>query len=123
MSKLKSTIAAVLSILLSFSLVMPTMAARVYNANTNTWEEAAVVSQRSHGRSAIPRERFSSTSIARCDSSSRRRSSSQRARRKKRLQAMKRLLGLHVVDIEDRRVVLWHEVRAQPHRARVRLEE
>ena len=56
MSKLKSTIAVLLSLLLSFSLVMPTMAARVYNPNTNTWEEPAVASQRNRGRSAIPRE-------------------------------------------------------------------
>jgi lipoprotein-anchoring transpeptidase ErfK/SrfK len=56
MSKLKSLIAIALSILLSFSLVMPSMAARVYNADTNTWEEAAVVSQRSRGHSLIPRE-------------------------------------------------------------------
>ena len=56
MSKLKSTIAIALSILLSFALVTPSMAARVYNADTNTWEEPTVVAQRSHGRSAIPRE-------------------------------------------------------------------
>ena len=61
MSKLKSLIAIALSILLSFSLVMPSMAARIYNSDNNTWEEASVVTQRSHGRSAIPREEVAYT--------------------------------------------------------------
>jgi lipoprotein-anchoring transpeptidase ErfK/SrfK len=56
MSKLKSAIAVTLSVFLSFALITPSMAARVYNLETNTWEESSAVALRSHGRSAIPRE-------------------------------------------------------------------
>lgn len=56
MSMLKSAIAVTLSILLSVALAAPSVAARVYNADTNTWEEPSAVALRSHGRSAIPRE-------------------------------------------------------------------
>jgi lipoprotein-anchoring transpeptidase ErfK/SrfK len=56
MSKFKSAIAIALSILLSATSVMPTMAARVYNADTNTWEEPAVAQSRNRGGSPIRKE-------------------------------------------------------------------
>ena len=56
MSKFKSAMAIALSILLSATSVMPTMAARVYNADTNTWEEPAVAQSRNRGGSPIRKE-------------------------------------------------------------------
>jgi lipoprotein-anchoring transpeptidase ErfK/SrfK len=56
MFKLKSAIALSLSILLSFTTIMPAMAARVYNADTNTWEEASVATTRNRGGSPVKRE-------------------------------------------------------------------
>ena len=56
MFKFRSTAAIALSILLSLFLVMPSMAARIYNADTNMWEEPSVVASRNTRRSAIPRQ-------------------------------------------------------------------
>lgn len=56
MSKFRTAAAIGLSILLSVSLTMPSMAARVYNADTNTWEEPSVVKTRNRGGSPIKRE-------------------------------------------------------------------
>ena len=55
MSKFKSAIAIALSVLLSATSVMPTLAARVYNADTNTFEEATVGPTR-RGGSPIRKE-------------------------------------------------------------------
>jgi lipoprotein-anchoring transpeptidase ErfK/SrfK len=56
MLKFKSAIAIGLSILLSATSVMPTMAARVYNADTNMWEEPSVAMTRNRGGSPIRKE-------------------------------------------------------------------
>ena len=57
---MKSVIVIGLSIVLSAATVVPSMAARVYNASTNTWEEPApYTSRRSH---AIPKENVDYTS-------------------------------------------------------------
>lgn len=56
MTKFKIAAAIGLSALLSFSLIAPVSAARVYNADTNTWEEAAVVATNSKKGSPIKRE-------------------------------------------------------------------
>ena len=56
MNSLKTAIAVALSALLSISLVAPVSAARVYNADNNTWEEASVVATRSKRGSPIKRE-------------------------------------------------------------------
>jgi len=56
MFKMKSAAAVGLSFLLAFSAVVPTMAARVYNPNSNTWEEAAAVQTRTRGGSPVRRE-------------------------------------------------------------------
>lgn len=56
MTKMKIVIAALLSAILSFSLVVPASAARVYNADTNTWEDATQAKARSKRGSAIPIE-------------------------------------------------------------------
>jgi len=54
MLNMKSVIVIGLSIVLSAATVVPSMAARVYNASTNTWEEPApYTSRRGH---AIPKE-------------------------------------------------------------------
>ncbi len=56
MFKLKSAVALVLSVLLSVSMAAPTMAARVYNADTNQFEEQTVAQSRNRGGSPIKRE-------------------------------------------------------------------
>ena len=56
MFKLKSAVGILLSIVLSATSVVPAMAARVYNAETNTWEEPAVFVARNRGGSAIAKE-------------------------------------------------------------------
>ncbi|MET3926138.1 L,D-transpeptidase [Devosia sp. 2618] len=56
MFKFKSAAAIMLSILLSVTSVMPTMAARVYNPDSNAWEEAAVAQTRNRGGSPVRKE-------------------------------------------------------------------
>ncbi|AKR54789.1 hypothetical protein GCM10011321_20290 [Youhaiella tibetensis] len=56
MNSLKTVIAVALSALLSISLVAPVSAARIYNPDTNTWEDASVVATRSKRGSPIKRE-------------------------------------------------------------------
>jgi lipoprotein-anchoring transpeptidase ErfK/SrfK len=56
MNKIKIVIAALLSAILSMSLVVPASAARVYNADTNTWEDATQVKARNKRGSSIPIE-------------------------------------------------------------------
>lgn len=56
MFKVKAAAAIGLSIFLSFAMAMPTMAARVYNPDTNTWEEASAVATRSRGGSPVQRQ-------------------------------------------------------------------
>jgi lipoprotein-anchoring transpeptidase ErfK/SrfK len=53
MSKTRAVIAAVLTAILSFSLITPATASRVYNADTNTWEDASAVKVRSKRGSPI----------------------------------------------------------------------
>ncbi|QEE22723.1 L,D-transpeptidase [Youhaiella tibetensis] len=53
---MKTVIAVALSALLSISLVAPVSAARIYNPDTNTWEDASVVATRSKRGSPIKRE-------------------------------------------------------------------
>ncbi len=53
MKKLNFAMALGLSLLISASAVMPTAAARVYNADTNMWEDATVVATRNKGGSPI----------------------------------------------------------------------
>jgi len=43
MNKIKTTVAVLLAALLTVSVAMPASAARVYNRDTNTWEDAATV--------------------------------------------------------------------------------
>jgi lipoprotein-anchoring transpeptidase ErfK/SrfK len=56
MIKLKTVVAAVLVALLSLTTVAPVSAARIYNPDTNTWEEASAVAARSRGGSTIKRQ-------------------------------------------------------------------
>ncbi|WIJ24328.1 L,D-transpeptidase [Devosia sp. RR2S18] len=56
MFKWKSAIALVLSIVLAATSVMPSIAARVYNPDTNTWEEPAVAQSRGRGYTPIRKE-------------------------------------------------------------------
>jgi lipoprotein-anchoring transpeptidase ErfK/SrfK len=56
MTKIRILIAALLSAILSMSLVVPASAARVYNADTNTWEDATQVKARNKRGSTIPIE-------------------------------------------------------------------
>jgi lipoprotein-anchoring transpeptidase ErfK/SrfK len=57
MNKVKTAIAVGIAALLSLSLVAPVSAARVYNADTNSWEEASTVIARSKAKgSPIKRE-------------------------------------------------------------------
>jgi lipoprotein-anchoring transpeptidase ErfK/SrfK len=53
MSKTRALIAAVLTAILGLSLVTPATASRVYNADTNTWEDASAVKTRSRRGSPI----------------------------------------------------------------------
>ncbi|MDP1731546.1 MAG: L,D-transpeptidase [Devosia sp.] len=56
MNKAKTGLVAVLAALLSLSTIAPVAAARVYNPDTNVWEDAAVVTTRSNRGSPIKRE-------------------------------------------------------------------
>lgn len=56
MFKIKSLMAVGLSILLSVATVMPSMAALVYNYDTELWEEPAVAQPRARGGSPIRKE-------------------------------------------------------------------
>lgn len=56
MNSLKTTIAGILAALLTLSLAMPASAARVYNRDTNTWEEASVAASTRRGGSPIKKE-------------------------------------------------------------------
>ena len=57
MTKLKIVFAVALAALLSLTtLVTPAFAARIYNLETNVWEEATVVQQRNRRGSAVPKE-------------------------------------------------------------------
>jgi lipoprotein-anchoring transpeptidase ErfK/SrfK len=54
-SKTRTAVAVFLSAILSLSLVAPVAAARVYNLDTNVWEEATTVKSRSKRGSPIAR--------------------------------------------------------------------
>lgn len=56
MNKTRLAIFALLSAILSMTLIAPASAARVYNADTNTWEERSVVQSRAKRGSSIPKE-------------------------------------------------------------------
>lgn len=56
MIRQKTALAAALAALLSLSTVAPASAARVFNFDTNMWEEAAVAQQRNKRGSPIQRE-------------------------------------------------------------------
>ncbi len=56
MSIFRTIIALVLSILLSASMVLPATAARIYNPDTNVWEEPSEVQTRSRGGSPIRKQ-------------------------------------------------------------------
>jgi len=56
MNKIKTAIAAMLAALLSFSTIAPVSAARIYNPDTNIWEDASVVTTRNKRGSPIKRE-------------------------------------------------------------------
>jgi lipoprotein-anchoring transpeptidase ErfK/SrfK len=56
MSQFRAAIAVVLSIILSATSVMPTMAARVYDPSTNTWSEPSATPVRNRGGSPIKKE-------------------------------------------------------------------
>ena len=52
MFKLKSAVGILLSIVLSATSIVPAMAARVYNADNNAWEEAVAFTPRNKGGSS-----------------------------------------------------------------------
>ena len=56
MNKTRIAVAALLSALVTFSMIAPAAAARIYNPDTNNWEEASVVRAKSKRGSAIPRQ-------------------------------------------------------------------
>lgn len=56
MNSFKTAIAVALSALISISLAAPASAARVYNPDNNSWEEASVVAAKSKRGSPIKRE-------------------------------------------------------------------
>jgi lipoprotein-anchoring transpeptidase ErfK/SrfK len=56
MNKLKTAFAIALAALLSMAAVAPVSAARVYNFETNTWEEPSAVTTRARRGSSIPRK-------------------------------------------------------------------
>ena len=56
MIKFKTVMAAVLAALLALTTVVPVQAARIYNPDTNTWEDASTVATRSRRGSAIKKE-------------------------------------------------------------------
>jgi lipoprotein-anchoring transpeptidase ErfK/SrfK len=56
MNKLRTATAILLSALLTFSMIAPASAARVYNPNTNSWDEPKVATSKGRKGSAIKRE-------------------------------------------------------------------
>jgi len=56
MNRVKSFAAIALSILMALSAIAPVSAARVYNADTNTWEEPSEAAVRAYGGSPIKKE-------------------------------------------------------------------
>lgn len=56
MIKLKTVVAAGLAALLAISTIAPASAARIYNPDTNTWEDASTVAARGRRGSSIKRE-------------------------------------------------------------------
>jgi lipoprotein-anchoring transpeptidase ErfK/SrfK len=56
MKFMKAAAALGLSILLAVGMAAPSQAARVYNADTNVWEEASVVATRSRGNSPVKKQ-------------------------------------------------------------------
>ena len=56
MIRLKTVIAVVLAAVFSMSTVVPASAARIYNPDTNTWENPSAVAARSRRGSPIKRE-------------------------------------------------------------------
>src|SRR5690606_10719395 len=56
MIKLKTVVAAGLAALLAISTIAPVSAARIYNPDTNTWEDASAVAARGRRGSSIKRE-------------------------------------------------------------------
>ena len=56
MNKTRIVVAAALSALLSFSLVAPATASRVFNPDTNMWEDASAVRAKSKRGSPIARQ-------------------------------------------------------------------
>lgn len=56
MTKMKIVFAAIVSAILSVSLIAPAAAARMYNADTNTWEDISQVQARTKRGSSIPKE-------------------------------------------------------------------
>ena len=53
---MRIVLAAFVSAILSVSLIVPAAAARIYNADTNTWEDASQVKTRTKRGSSIPKE-------------------------------------------------------------------
>jgi lipoprotein-anchoring transpeptidase ErfK/SrfK len=56
MINLKTAVAVVLTALLSLTTIAPVTAARVYNADTNVWEDATTVATRNKRGSSIQKE-------------------------------------------------------------------
>lgn len=56
MKSLKTIIVGILAAALTITLAMPASAARVYNRDTNTWEDASVAKQSRRGGSTIRKE-------------------------------------------------------------------
>jgi lipoprotein-anchoring transpeptidase ErfK/SrfK len=56
MTKIRIVFAALVAALLSISLIVPASAARIYNSDTNTWEDASQVQARTKHGSAIAKE-------------------------------------------------------------------
>jgi lipoprotein-anchoring transpeptidase ErfK/SrfK len=56
MKSLKTIIVGILAAVLTLSLAVPASAARVYNRDTNTWEDASVAQQSRRGGSSIRKE-------------------------------------------------------------------
>ena len=56
MTKIRIVFAALVAALLSISLIVPASAARIYNSDTNTWEDASQVKARTKRGSAIAKE-------------------------------------------------------------------
>jgi len=56
MNFFKAAMAIGLSIMLAVGMAVPSQAARVYNPDTNTWEEPSVVATRSRGGSPIKKQ-------------------------------------------------------------------